>query len=119
MIKEYHLLPDELQASRSEALGAPHIPQVQWGEVGGLEGAKRQIINTIQLPLRYPSLVASKMRHSGKGGCVGVLGALVHCRVLLLCALVLVFSLHFNSVALNKFLLCSVMSAITLCIITY
>lgn len=56
---------DELQASRSEALGAPHIPQVQWGEVGGLEGAKRQIINTIQLPLRYPSLVASKMRHSG------------------------------------------------------
>lgn len=56
---------DELQASRSEALGAPHIPQVQWGEVGGLEGAKRQIINTIQLPLRYPSLVASKLRHSG------------------------------------------------------
>ncbi|KAG0719378.1 Peroxisome assembly factor 2 [Chionoecetes opilio] len=56
---------DELQASRSEALGAPHIPKVQWGEVGGLEGAKRQIINTIQLPLRYPALVASKLRHSG------------------------------------------------------
>lgn len=56
---------DKLQASRSEALGAPHIPQVQWGEVGGLEVAKRQIINTIQLPLRYPSLVAGKLRHSG------------------------------------------------------
>lgn len=65
MTRFLNCVPDELQASRSEALGAPQIPQVLWGEVGGLEGAKRQIINTIQLPLRYPSLVAGKLRHSG------------------------------------------------------
>ncbi|XP_053641891.1 peroxisomal ATPase PEX6 isoform X1 [Cherax quadricarinatus] len=56
---------DELQSVRSEALGAPRIPEVQWKEVGGLEDAKRQIINTIQLPLRYPSLVSSRLRRSG------------------------------------------------------
>lgn len=62
----FHLYPtDELQASRSEALGAPHIPQVRWSEVGGLEEAKRQIVNTIQLPLSHPSLVSSKLRRSG------------------------------------------------------
>lgn len=59
------LLPDELQSSRSEALGAPRIPQVKWNEVGGLEEAKRQVINTIQLPLRHPSLVSNKLRRSG------------------------------------------------------
>lgn len=56
---------DELQSSRSEALGAPRIPQVKWNEVGGLEEAKRQVINTIQLPLRHPSLVSNKLRRSG------------------------------------------------------
>lgn len=55
-----------MQSSRSEALGAPRIPQVKWNEVGGLEEAKRQVINTIQLPLRHPSLVSSKLRRSGK-----------------------------------------------------
>nr|XP_045604145.1 peroxisome assembly factor 2-like [Procambarus clarkii]XP_045604146.1 peroxisome assembly factor 2-like [Procambarus clarkii] len=56
---------DELQSIRSEALGAPRIPQVRWNEVGGLEDAKRQVINTIQLPLRHPSLVSSRLRRSG------------------------------------------------------
>ncbi|KAK4307677.1 hypothetical protein Pmani_020571 [Petrolisthes manimaculis] len=56
---------DELQAGRSEALGAPRIPQVRWDEVGGLEEAKKEIVNTIQLPLRHPALVSSKLRRSG------------------------------------------------------
>ncbi|KAK7068066.1 peroxisomal assembly protein [Halocaridina rubra] len=56
---------DELQSCRSEALGAPRIPQVTWKEVGGLEEAKREVVNTIQLPLRYPSLVSSGLRRSG------------------------------------------------------
>lgn len=56
---------DELQSSRSEALGAPRIPQVRWKEVGGLENAKREVVNTIQLPLLHPSLVSSGLRRSG------------------------------------------------------
>ncbi|XP_068248525.1 peroxisomal ATPase PEX6 isoform X2 [Palaemon carinicauda] len=56
---------DELQSNRSEALGAPRIPQVQWKDVGGLEEAKREVVNTIQLPLRHPTLVSSGLRRSG------------------------------------------------------
>ncbi|XP_071530880.1 peroxisomal ATPase PEX6 isoform X2 [Panulirus ornatus] len=55
----------ELQANRSEALGAPRIPQVRWTEVGGLEDAKRQVVNTIQLPLHYPAFVSNRLRRSG------------------------------------------------------
>lgn len=56
---------DELQANRSKALGAPRIPQVQWKDIGGLEEAKREVVNTIQLPLRHPTLVSSGLRRSG------------------------------------------------------
>ncbi|XP_064119165.1 peroxisomal ATPase PEX6-like [Macrobrachium nipponense] len=56
---------DKLQANRSKALGAPRIPQVQWKDIGGLEEAKREVVNTIQLPLRHPTLVSSGLRRSG------------------------------------------------------
>ncbi|CAL4119864.1 unnamed protein product, partial [Meganyctiphanes norvegica] len=56
---------DELQLQRSESLGTPKIPQVSWSEVGGLEEAKREVINTIQLPLKHPHLISSNLRSSG------------------------------------------------------
>ncbi|XP_076029394.1 peroxisomal biogenesis factor 6 [Oratosquilla oratoria] len=56
---------DELQQSRSEALGAPQIPKVKWEEVGGLEEAKQEIIDTIQLPIKYPNIISETLRRSG------------------------------------------------------
>jgi len=35
------------------------VPEVHWEDVGGLEHAKREILDTIQLPLSHPHLFAS------------------------------------------------------------
>jgi len=36
------------------------IPEVKWSDVGGLENAKEDIYDTIQLPLKFPKLFNSK-----------------------------------------------------------
>lgn len=36
------------------------IPEVKWSDVGGLENAKEDIYDTIQLPLKFPKLFDSK-----------------------------------------------------------
>lgn len=41
------------------AIGAPRVPTVSWADVGGLEDAKRTILDTVQLPLRHKALFAS------------------------------------------------------------
>lgn len=46
-------------------MGAPKIPQVSWEDVGGLAGAKDEILDTIQLPLQHPELVAKGLQRSG------------------------------------------------------
>ena len=48
------------------AIGAPEVPEVQWDDVGGLEQAKRTIVETIQLPLRHRALF-SKGGHKRSG----------------------------------------------------
>ena len=42
------------------------VPRVEWRDVGALESAKRDLVNTIQLPLKYPHLVAAGARRSGE-----------------------------------------------------
>ncbi|KAL4237758.1 peroxisomal assembly protein [Mactra antiquata] len=56
---------DELQAAHSDAIGAPKIPNVTWDDVGGLMDVKKEILDTIQLPLQYPELLAAGLRRSG------------------------------------------------------
>lgn len=41
------------------------IPNVSWDDVGGLEEAKREILDTIQLPLLHPELFPEGLRRSG------------------------------------------------------
>ncbi|PVV04979.1 hypothetical protein BB560_000507 [Smittium megazygosporum] len=48
-----------LRSSMSDQLGVPKIPNVKWEDVGGLEVAKKDILDTIKLPLESPDLVAS------------------------------------------------------------
>lgn len=40
------------------------IPEVKWSDVGGLENAKEDIYDTIQLPLKFPKLFNSKIPHN-------------------------------------------------------
>ncbi|KAH3898665.1 related to Peroxisomal biogenesis factor 6 [Saccharomycodes ludwigii] len=50
----------------SESIGAPKIPNVTWEDVGGLDMVKGEIMDTIDMPLRYPELFGSGMkRRSG------------------------------------------------------
>lgn len=41
------------------------IPSVNWEDVGGLAEAKKEILDTIQIPLHYPDLFGSSVRRSG------------------------------------------------------
>ncbi|KAJ8309185.1 hypothetical protein KUTeg_014059 [Tegillarca granosa] len=56
---------DKLQAAHSDSIGAPKIPNVTWDDVGGLADVKSDILDTIQLPLQYPELLAAGLRRSG------------------------------------------------------
>lgn len=43
----------------------PDIPNVNWSDVGGLIGAKKEIFFTIQLTLKYGKFLSSKLKRSG------------------------------------------------------
>lgn len=43
--------------------GAPSIPRVTWSDVGGLAHARALILDTVDLPLRHPSLFAAGGRN--------------------------------------------------------
>ena len=48
--------------SFADAIGAPKIPNVSWGDVGGLTNVKDAVMETIQLPLERPELFAKGMK---------------------------------------------------------
>lgn len=52
----------DLQKTHAEDLGAPKIPSVHWDDVGGLANAKKEILDTIQLPLEHPELFSKGLR---------------------------------------------------------
>ncbi|XP_063300276.1 peroxisome biogenesis factor 6 [Pelobates fuscus] len=54
-----------LQESHSQAVGAPKVPCVHWKDVGGLHNVKRQLLDTVQLPLEHPELLSLGLRRSG------------------------------------------------------
>ncbi len=58
-------MADAVRRWQSESMNAPSIPEVRWQDVGGLEGVIRQLLDTIQLPLQHPQLVASGLKRSG------------------------------------------------------
>ncbi|XP_032503522.1 peroxisome biogenesis factor 6 isoform X3 [Phocoena sinus] len=56
---------EQLQSAHSQAVGAPKIPLVSWHDVGGLQEVKKEILETIQLPLEHPELLSLGLRRSG------------------------------------------------------
>ncbi|KAK9461484.1 P-loop containing nucleoside triphosphate hydrolase protein [Lipomyces oligophaga] len=46
----------------SDSIGAPRIPSVQWEDVGGLSEVKSEILDTIEMPLKYPSLFSGGVK---------------------------------------------------------
>lgn len=41
------------------------IPTVTWQDIGGLQEVKKEILDTIQLPLEHPELLSVGLRRSG------------------------------------------------------
>uniref|UniRef100_A0A3P9Q6L3 Peroxisomal ATPase PEX6 n=1 Tax=Poecilia reticulata TaxID=8081 RepID=A0A3P9Q6L3_POERE len=56
---------ETLQSAQSKAIGAPKIPNVCWEDVGGLEHVKREILDTVQLPLQRPELLSLGLNRTG------------------------------------------------------
>ncbi|KAF8652744.1 hypothetical protein AX16_004241 [Volvariella volvacea WC 439] len=52
----------QARATYSKSIGAPSIPKVTWDDVGGLVHAKKDILDTIQLPLDHPELFSSGLK---------------------------------------------------------
>ncbi|TRY54481.1 hypothetical protein DNTS_009199 [Danionella cerebrum] len=56
---------DVLHQAHSQAIGAPKIPSVSWQDIGGLQEVKKEILDTVQLPLEHPELLTLGLRRSG------------------------------------------------------
>uniref|UniRef100_A0A3B4WU00 Peroxisomal ATPase PEX6 n=1 Tax=Seriola lalandi dorsalis TaxID=1841481 RepID=A0A3B4WU00_SERLL len=56
---------ETLQDAQSKAIGAPKIPDVRWEDVGGLQQVKKEILDTVQLPLQRPELLSLGLNRTG------------------------------------------------------
>jgi peroxin-6 len=52
----------DARSSYSDSIGAPKIPNVRWEDVGGLANVKKEILETVQLPLERPDLFAEGLK---------------------------------------------------------
>uniref|UniRef100_A0A8C3F8E8 Peroxisomal biosis factor 6 n=1 Tax=Chrysemys picta bellii TaxID=8478 RepID=A0A8C3F8E8_CHRPI len=65
LAEDLNVALDQLHETHSQAVGAPKIPAVTWQDIGGLQEAKKDILDTIQLPLEHPELLSVGLRRSG------------------------------------------------------
>ncbi|XP_077192458.1 peroxisome biogenesis factor 6 isoform X2 [Paroedura picta] len=65
LAEDFSTALDKLHDAHSQAVGAPKIPSVFWQDVGGLQDVKKEILDTIQLPLEHPELLSLGLRRSG------------------------------------------------------
>ncbi|XP_061223082.1 peroxisome biogenesis factor 6 [Neopsephotus bourkii] len=63
--EDFSVALDQLHDAHSQAVGAPRIPSVSWQDVGGLQEVKKEILDTIQLPLEHPELLSLGLCRSG------------------------------------------------------
>ncbi|KAM9363284.1 peroxisomal ATPase PEX6 isoform 2-T2 [Symphorus nematophorus] len=63
--EDFTVALETLQDARSTAVGAPKIPAVRWDDVGGLQQVKKEILDTVQLPLQRPELRSLGLNRTG------------------------------------------------------
>ena len=56
---------DDIRASKSGTLSNVKVEKVSWNDVGGLENVKKDIFDTIELPMKFPHLFQKNMQRSG------------------------------------------------------
>ncbi|XP_063158377.1 peroxisome biogenesis factor 6 isoform X3 [Candoia aspera] len=65
LAEDFSIALDKLHDAHSQAVGAPKIPSVFWQDIGGLQNVKKEILDTIQLPLEHPELLSLGLHRSG------------------------------------------------------
>ncbi|KAK9876803.1 hypothetical protein WA026_015041 [Henosepilachna vigintioctopunctata] len=50
---------DYMQLQYNKNINTPTVPKVQWEDIGGLSEVKREIIETINFPLKFPDIFSS------------------------------------------------------------
>ncbi|XP_015682041.1 peroxisome biogenesis factor 6 [Protobothrops mucrosquamatus] len=65
LAEDFSVALDKLHDAHSQAVGAPKIPSVFWQDIGGLQNVKKEILDTIQLPLEHPELLSLGLHRSG------------------------------------------------------
>ncbi|WWC94829.1 hypothetical protein V866_001679 [Kwoniella sp. B9012] len=60
--KDLHEAINEARNSYSDSIGAPKIPNVTWDDVGGLASIKKDILDTVQLPLERGDLFGDGLK---------------------------------------------------------
>lgn len=60
--EDFECAISDARAKYSDSIGAPKIPNVGWKDVGGLDNVKGEIMDTIEMPLKYPQLFASGIK---------------------------------------------------------
>ncbi|KAK9448935.1 P-loop containing nucleoside triphosphate hydrolase protein [Limtongia smithiae] len=85
----------EARRQYSDSIGAPRIPKVKWEDVGGLADVKSEILDTIEMPLKFPALFSGGIKKRS-----GILfyGPPGTGKTLLAKAIATTFSLNFFSV---------------------
>ncbi|WVW86025.1 hypothetical protein I302_108063 [Kwoniella bestiolae CBS 10118] len=53
---------DQARSAYSDSIGAPKIPNVTWDDVGGLANIKKDILDTVQLPLERGELFGEGLK---------------------------------------------------------
>lgn len=67
-VKEDHFNSalESMRNLQSQHLDAPKIPKVLWDDIGGLDKLKRELLKTIEFPIKYPHLFKnSSLKRSG------------------------------------------------------
>lgn len=67
IVYKNYFLSESMRALQSQHLDAPKIPKVYWDDIGGLENLKRELLKTVEFPIKYPHLFKnSSLKRSGK-----------------------------------------------------
>jgi peroxin-6 len=59
---DFEIALNKARSAYSESIGAPKIPSVSWDDVGGLASVKKDILDTVQLPLEHPELFSAGLK---------------------------------------------------------
>ena len=59
---DFDMALGDARTSHADSIGAPKIPNVQWDDIGGLAHIKKEILETVQLPLDHPELFADGLK---------------------------------------------------------